>query len=151
MSPGKTSKVRCIAWKPTDKASLYLRSVKVWLIDYEMERSQSKNGYRKMVQSQTLAAEETRCTKSEAALDRLTPWAEWLCALQRKVTGRAGWNRTVKRKQSRSTRQLPDLGILGILDKEKRSKAKKVKVAQSCPTPWTIQSMEFSRPEYWSG
>ena len=30
----------------------------------------------------------------------------------------------------------------------------KVKVAQSCPTfatPWTIQSMEFSRPEYWSG
>ena len=30
----------------------------------------------------------------------------------------------------------------------------KVKVAQSCPTlcdPMTIQSMEFSRPEYWSG
>ena len=30
----------------------------------------------------------------------------------------------------------------------------KVQVAQSCPTlrpPWTIQSMEFSRPEYWSG
>ena len=30
----------------------------------------------------------------------------------------------------------------------------KVKVAQSCPTLWnpsTIQSMEFSRPEYWSG
>ena len=30
----------------------------------------------------------------------------------------------------------------------------KVKVAQLCPifaTPWTIQSMEFSRPEYWSG
>ena len=29
-----------------------------------------------------------------------------------------------------------------------------VKVIQSCPTlaiPWTIQSMEFSRPEYWSG
>ena len=29
-----------------------------------------------------------------------------------------------------------------------------VKVAQSCPTlaiPWTIQSTEFSRPEYWSG
>ena len=29
-----------------------------------------------------------------------------------------------------------------------------VKVAQSCPTlatSWTIQSMEFSRPEYWSG
>ena len=29
----------------------------------------------------------------------------------------------------------------------------KVKVAQLCPTlltPWTIQSMEFSRPEYWS-
>ena len=35
-----------------------------------------------------------------------------------------------------------------------------VKVAQSCPTlcnpmdytvAWTIQSMEFSRPEYWSG
>ena len=24
-----------------------------------------------------------------------------------------------------------------------------VKVAQSCATPWTIQSMEFSRPEYW--
>ena len=31
----------------------------------------------------------------------------------------------------------------------------KVKVAQSCSTlcliPWTIQSMEFSRPEHWSG
>ena len=30
----------------------------------------------------------------------------------------------------------------------------KVKVAQLCPTlqpPWTIQSMRFSRPEYWSG
>ena len=30
----------------------------------------------------------------------------------------------------------------------------KVKVAQSCPTlysPRTIQSMEFSRPEYWNG
>ena len=30
----------------------------------------------------------------------------------------------------------------------------KVKVAQSCllfATPWTIQSMEFSRSEYWSG
>ena len=30
----------------------------------------------------------------------------------------------------------------------------KMKVAQSCPTlatPWTIQSMEFSRPEYWNG
>ena len=29
-----------------------------------------------------------------------------------------------------------------------------VKVAQSCLTvcnPWPIQSMEFSRPEYWSG
>ena len=27
-------------------------------------------------------------------------------------------------------------------------------VAQLCPTlcdPWTIQSMEFSRPEYWQG
>ena len=31
---------------------------------------------------------------------------------------------------------------------------KKVKVAQSCQLfaiPWTIRSMEFSRPEYWSG
>ena len=30
----------------------------------------------------------------------------------------------------------------------------KVKVAQSCQlfvTPWTIQSIEFSRSEYWSG
>ena len=28
----------------------------------------------------------------------------------------------------------------------------KVKVTQSClfATPWTIQAMEFSRPEYWS-
>ena len=29
-----------------------------------------------------------------------------------------------------------------------------VKVAQLCPavcTPWTMQSMEFSRPEHWSG
>ena len=38
-------------------------------------------------------------------------------------------------------------------------KKKKVKVAQLCPTlcnpvytyTWTVQSMEFSRPEYWSG
>ena len=33
-------------------------------------------------------------------------------------------------------------------------KREKVKVAQWSPTlatPWTIQSMEFSRPEYWSG
>ena len=28
---------------------------------------------------------------------------------------------------------------------------RKMKVTQSCPTPWTIQSLEFSRPEYWSG
>ena len=31
---------------------------------------------------------------------------------------------------------------------------KNVKVTQSCPTlcdPWTVQSVEFSRPEYWSG
>ena len=31
--------------------------------------------------------------------------------------------------------------------------ALKVKVAHLCPTlcdPWAIQSMEFSRPEYWS-
>ena len=30
----------------------------------------------------------------------------------------------------------------------------KVKVAQLCLTlyvPWTVQSVEFSRPEYWSG
>ena len=29
----------------------------------------------------------------------------------------------------------------------------KVKVTQLCPTvtPWTIQSMEFSVPGYWSG
>ena len=30
----------------------------------------------------------------------------------------------------------------------------RVKLAQSCPTlcnPWTTQSMEFSRPECWSG
>ena len=26
-----------------------------------------------------------------------------------------------------------------------------MKVAQSLVTPWTIQSMEFSGPEYWSG
>ena len=33
-------------------------------------------------------------------------------------------------------------------------KCSKVKVAQLCPTlcdPVDIQSMEFSRPEYWSG
>ena len=28
---------------------------------------------------------------------------------------------------------------------------RKMKVTQSCATPWTIQAMEFSRPEYWSG
>ena len=27
----------------------------------------------------------------------------------------------------------------------------KVKVAQSCETPWTVQPTEFSRPENWSG
>ena len=26
-----------------------------------------------------------------------------------------------------------------------------MKVTQSCPTPWTIQSVEFSRAEHWSG
>ena len=39
-------------------------------------------------------------------------------------------------------------------DQEAHEKMLKVKVAQSCPTlvtPWTIQSMEFSRPEYWRG
>ena len=36
------------------------------------------------------------------------------------------------------------------LPAELPGKPKKVKVAQSCPTPWTIQVMEFSRPEYWS-
>ena len=31
------------------------------------------------------------------------------------------------------------------------SEVKRMKVAQSFATPRTIQSMEFSRPEYWSG
>ena len=38
-----------------------------------------------------------------------------------------------------------------IIRKSEFASCMKVKVAQSCPTPWTIQSMEFSRPEYWSG
>ena len=32
-----------------------------------------------------------------------------------------------------------------VLDSESRS------VVSDSATPWTIQSMEFSRPEYWSG
>ena len=38
--------------------------------------------------------------------------------------------------------------------KEPERDAVKVKVTQSCPSlcnPMTIQYMEFSRPEYWSG
>ena len=37
---------------------------------------------------------------------------------------------------------------------ETRGNVQLLKVTPSCPTlcdPWTIQSMEFSRPEYWSG
>ena len=48
-------------------------------------------------------------------------------------------------RQGSSCRELP--AFLFLI-------ASEVKVTQSCPTlcdPWTIQSMEFSRPEYWSG
>ena len=37
---------------------------------------------------------------------------------------------------------------------EQTAMKSEVKVAQLCPlfaTPWAIQSMEFSRPEHWSG
>ena len=52
-----------------------------------------------------------------------------------------------------------DNGIFSRAEKNEHSNhgktcAVKVKDAQSCPTlcgPWTIQFMEFSRPEYWSG
>lgn len=100
MSSAKTSKAKWTEWKPTDKASLYLRSVKVWLTGYEIERSQNKNGYRKMVQSQILAAEETCCTKSEAPLDRVTPCMEWPCALQRKVTN---WESRLEQNSEKKT------------------------------------------------
>ena len=146
MSSAKTSKVKWTEWKPTDKASLYLRSVKVWLIGYEIERSQNKNGYRKMVQSQILAAEETCCTKSEAPLDRVTPWMEWPCALQRKVTN---WESRLEQNSEKKTILVNQTAAqyrnLRDFRWRKRSKAKKMKVAQSCPT---TQSMEFSRPEY---
>ena len=40
--------------------------------------------------------------------------------------------------------------VVGIFSEVSQTE---VKVAQSClfVTPWTIQSMEFSGPEYWSG
>ena len=44
--------------------------------------------------------------------------------------------------------------ILALRSKAQSHKSSEVKVTQSCPnfmTPWTIQSMEFCRPEYWSG
>ena len=45
-------------------------------------------------------------------------------------------------------------GINLIAGDRNDAPAYKVEVTQSCLTlcdPWTIQSMEFSRPEYWSG
>ena len=41
--------------------------------------------------------------------------------------------------------------IMGAVGEGFLEERKKVKVAKSCLTPWTIQSREFSRPEYWSG
>ena len=32
-----------------------------------------------------------------------------------------------------------------------RNNSRKNSVVSDSATPWTIQSMEFSRPEYWSG
>ena len=51
---------------------------------------------------------------------------------------------------------MPIVGLTEILavngrQQIARPEELKVKVAQSCPTvgePWTVQSMEFSRPEY---
>ena len=36
-------------------------------------------------------------------------------------------------------------------EREVKSKWKLLSCVRLCVTPWTIQSMEFSRPEYWSG
>ena len=50
------------------------------------------------------------------------------------------------------------LGLVGTLDSADRvefcychHKEKSVSRIRLFVTPWTIQSMEFSRPEYWSG
>ena len=40
-----------------------------------------------------------------------------------------------------------------LIQAERKNMYLYVKIDQSCPTfvtPWTIQCMEFSRPEYWS-
>ena len=37
------------------------------------------------------------------------------------------------------------------LDEEKEVKGEVTQLCLTLLTPWTIQSMEFSRPEYWSG
>ena len=56
-----------------------------------------------------------------------------------------------------SLKSQSDCGIMYIWGDERKLTPEismKVKVAQSCltlATPWTIQSMEVSRPEYWSG
>ena len=99
-----------------------------------------------MVQSQILAAEETRCTKSEAPLDRATPCTEWPCALQRKLTNWESWLEQNSEKKTILVNQTPAWSRnLKDFRWRKRSKAKKIKVAPLCPT---IQSTEFSWPEY---
>ena len=50
--------------------------------------------------------------------------------------------------------RIPAEIMVGLFYKDSEIMKGKVKVAQSCPTlcdPLAIQSMEFSRPEYWSG
>ena len=58
--------------------------------------------------------------------------------------GRRGWGATVGTEESRKQSLLPGVSTGSVSEEGSR----KMKVAQSCPT---IQSMEFSRPEYWSG
>ena len=41
--------------------------------------------------------------------------------------------------------------MLGLLYMKRKWKWKSLIRVQLFATPWTIQSMEFSRPEYWSG
>ena len=49
---------------------------------------------------------------------------------------------------------LPDSAIHGIFQARKLSKitvSKSHSVVSDSATPWTVQFMEFSGPEYWSG
>ena len=47
--------------------------------------------------------------------------------------------------------QADEVQLIGNSVRLPRSENESCSVMSNSATPWTIQSMEFSRPEYWSG